>query len=182
MHTTHRLPLRNEFPQHFRILFPSQNSIISRRRAGFTLVEILVAVTIFAVLTAGAMVSFRQFTARQQVIESSKDLQQAMRFAQKKARVGEKPSGCSTLQGYAVRGTPSSVTITMTAVCDNGQYLVTSFELKGEARLANNLDIIFRVITAGVTGVGAVRVQNSLFSFEFVVNAGGEVSEGAFVE
>ncbi|MEO8581864.1 MAG: type II secretion system protein [Patescibacteria group bacterium] len=147
---------------------------------GFTLIEMLIVIAIFALLTGGAVVSYRAFYQRQQVLQSAKNLQEAMRFAQKKARVGEKPAGCQTLNGYIVTGTTSSAIITLTADCTNQDYVVTTATLAGSALLTTNLNKTFRVITGGVVNPGTVSLVYGTYTYTFNVNVGGEITEGAY--
>lgn len=147
---------------------------------GFTLVEMLIVIGIFILMTGGAVVTYREFSRREQVVQSSKNIQEAMRFAQKKARAGEKPSGCQTLNGYIVSGTTSSTTITLTADCSNQDYAVTTMQLVGAARLSQSLNKTFRVITGGVVNPGSVSVQLDTIVYTFDVNIGGEITEGAY--
>lgn len=155
----------------------------NKKNDGFSLIELLIVISLFAVLTSGAVINYRAFYQRQQVLQSVKNLQDAMRFAQKKARVGEKPAGCQTLNGYAVTGTTGGTTITLVADCTNQDYAVsTSISLVGNARLTANLNKTFRVITGGVVNPGTVRITYGGYTYAFDVNEGGEISEGAYEE
>lgn len=147
---------------------------------GFTLIEVLIAVGIFFLLTGGAVVSYREFLHRQRVIQSAKNVQEAIRIAQKKARAGEKPSGCVTLNGYRVSGTTSSATITVSAVCTNQTYASTTLTLLGSTRLNSSLSLQIQVISGGVTGGGTIRLNETGYTYAFEVNAGGDISEGTF--
>lgn len=151
------------------------------RRAGFTLVEILIVLSIFILLVTGALVTYRTFSRRQQVLQSALNVQEALRFAQKKARVGEKPPGCQTLQGYSVRGTTSSQILSLYAECSNQDYLVSTLRLVGTAQLSQNITVVFQVISGGVSGTGNIDLNNASFSYRFTVNRGGEISPGDFL-
>lgn len=152
------------------------------KQSGFTLVEMLIVISVFALMTTGAVLSYRSFSQRQQVIQSAKNIQDAMRFAQKKSRVGEKPTGCGTLSGYTVAGTTNSTTITLTAACTNPtqNYQVTTSTLVGGARLESAFSTTFGVITGGVTGSNSVSVVLGSYTYTFNVNVGGDISEGAY--
>jgi len=147
---------------------------------GFTLIEVLIVIAIFLLLTVGAMVTYRTFSRRQQVFQSAKIVQEALRFAQKKARVGEKPAGCQTLQGYSVRGTTNSATLTLYAECSNQDYSVSTMNLIGGGRLRQNITVVFQVISGGVTGTGDIDVGDGQYTYEFTVSRGGEITEGDF--
>jgi prepilin-type N-terminal cleavage/methylation domain-containing protein len=156
------------------------HSLFAERQAGFTLVELMIVIVLFVMLTSGAVLSYRSFYQRQQVLQSAKNVQEAMRFAQKKSRVGEKPPGCQTLNGYIVRGNSSSPTITLTADCTNADYTVTTVSLVGNARLVSNLNTTFLVITGGVINPDMVSVAYGSYMYTFEVNEGGEITDGDF--
>lgn len=140
----------------------------------------LITITILFLLTTGSIVSYRVFSQRQQIVQSVQNVQEAMRFAQKKARVGEKPTGCTTLQGYRVSGTSGGQSVTIRAICSNQNYDVTTYDLVGDATLSNNINVTFIVITGGASGTGTFRVSLGSYSYSFAVNQGGDISGGAF--
>lgn len=148
--------------------------------SGYSLVELLIVIVLFTMISSGAVVTYRAFYQRQQVLQSAKNLQDAMRLAQKKSRVGEKPTGCQTLNGYIITGTTNSTTLTLTADCTNQDYAVTTATLVGNARLSANLNKTFRVITGGVVNPGTVSIVYGSYTYVFDVNIAGEITEGAF--
>lgn len=92
------------------------------RQQGFTLIEILVAITILMILLGGALAGFITFRDRRETEEIARQVQQLVVLAQQKASVKETPQDCLTnnfpLRGYRVRissGTPQ--TATLTALC-----------------------------------------------------------------
>ncbi len=155
-------------------------SISHSSRQGFSLIELLIVIALFVLLTSGAVLNYRAFNQRQQVLQSAKNVQEALRFAQKKARVGEKPTGCVTLNGYKVSGTTASTQVILTADCTNQDYQVTSLSLVGNARLTVNLDKTFSVITGGVVNPGTIAIRYGAYTYAFDVNVGGEITEGAY--
>lgn len=74
------------------------------KNAGYTLIEILVTLTIVGILFGFGYASFRDFARRQQVAGITKQIQGDLRLAQQMALSGQKPvSGCSTLSGIRFR-------------------------------------------------------------------------------
>ena len=67
------------------------------KKSGFTLIEILVSMTIIGFLFSFGYASFRDFSRRQALAGVVKQVQGDLRLAQQKALSGEKPSGCTTL-------------------------------------------------------------------------------------
>lgn len=150
------------------------------KNSGFSLVELLIVLALFVMLSTGAVATYRAFYQRQQVLQSAKALQDSMRLAQKKARVGEKPPGCVTLNGYMVSATTNSTSVTLTADCSDADYVVTTATLVGNARLVSNLNMTFRVITGGVLNPGTVQLRYNTYTYAFDVNIGGEITEGQY--
>lgn len=163
--------------------FQSITSARSSRQRGFTLIEMLVSISITLIITGGVMVSYRGFNQRQQLIQSTKNLQQTLRLAQKKARVGEKPTGCQTLEGYTVRGTINSQNVALLAICDlDTEYPISTTTLSGNTLLDVTFDFTYKVLTGGVIGAGPVQLSNADLIYTFNVNPGGDISEGQYVE
>lgn len=68
-------------------------------KRGYTLIEILVVLTIIGLLFAVGYANFRDFSRRQTILDSSKELQGDLRLAQEMALSGQIPNDakCSTL-------------------------------------------------------------------------------------
>jgi len=150
---------------------------------GFTLIEIMVAITILALLFGTGMVAYLKFNDNQTVIVTGQQVQLMLRTAQKKARVGDKPSGCSILQGYQLTGsTVPYAVIQLDAVCGpSGATLVHSdaYTLPNKVTLQNAISIKFKVLTGGTDQPGNVVVTGSNgTTYTFAVGSGGDISEG----
>lgn len=83
---------------------------------GFTLIELMITITVMVILVGGGLAGFITFRENQQVLTSLKEVQQMARDAQTKARVRETPSSCNAdgnrLQGYRLRfNSATSVTV-----------------------------------------------------------------------
>lgn len=75
---------------------------LKKSGAGYTLIEILVSLTIIGLLFGFGYVSFRDFARRQSISGAAKTLQGDLRLAQQQALSGQKPeSGCTTLSGIS---------------------------------------------------------------------------------
>jgi len=67
------------------------------RNTGYTLIEILVAITIIGILFSVGYANFRSFSQRQVVLNAAKSLQGDLRLAQQMALSGQKPQGSDAL-------------------------------------------------------------------------------------
>lgn len=159
-----------------KLQLPTLSSLFS---PGFTLIELLVAVSIMLLLTGGGVASYITFNDNQQLQGSTKMVQSYMRAAQTKARVGDRPSGCTRLQGYAVRS--SGNTLSMVAVCEGSDFTVQSMELENVGSISINggeLDVTFNVLHGGAVNSGQVIVTadgNANRTESFRVSPGGEI-------
>lgn len=89
---------------------------------GYTLIEILVGLSIIAILFSVGYLNFRDFARRQAVVAASRALRSDIRLAQEQALAGQKPAGCGTLDAFQVNITSAS-TYEVDAVC-GGSILV----------------------------------------------------------
>ena len=75
-----------------------------KRYSGFTLIEVLISLTIIGLLFGFGFVSFRDFSRRQAVVSAGRAVIGDLRLAQSKALSGEKPASCNganTLSSYS---------------------------------------------------------------------------------
>ena len=89
-------------------------------RSGYTLIEVLVALTIVGFLFGFGYVSFRDFSRRQSLAGAAKNLQGDLRLVQEQALAGQKPDDpfCNSpnlLDSYGLQ------------VVSSGEYIVEIF-------------------------------------------------------
>lgn len=130
---------------------------------GYTLVEILVSISIIGILFGVTFVSFRDFSRRQALTGVVKQIQGDIRLAQQMALSGEKPKelGCLTnnLEGvyFGMTCNPTCL-YRIRAVCGNDPTQV-SYPIIKEATLPNGITmdiasisvnpIVFKVLGQG---------------------------------
>lgn len=117
-------------------------------KTGFTLIEILVGLSIVALLFVGGYASYREFARRQVLDNSFEELRSDLNLAQQKALSGEKPSGCTgTLLGYKVGFTQTSYSVA--ASCSLGEVVVRQFSLPNGVVLSAPASVLYKVIGEG---------------------------------
>jgi len=81
---------------------------------GYTLIEILVVITIGVIISGVGISGYREFSRRQALVGILKQTKADLRLAQQLALTGQKPEGqtCNKLDGYTFAGTGSGYTIT----------------------------------------------------------------------
>ncbi len=170
-----------------------------QKRTGFTLIELMVVVSISIILMGSAMAGFINFRARQQVLADAKDVQQLIRSAQVKARLQDVPdvvaatptychSDSSRLQGYRVKFS-SATALSLVPLC--GGTLATATEQTASSTLtvANSTlsiasvslpqNFSFYTLQRGtnIPSDRVVTLTGSGYKYCFTVGVGGSVSE-----
>lgn len=121
-------------------------------RRGFTFIELLVVMGIIILTSTGGLVSYRSFNQRQQLVAAGKQVHQALRTAQTKAQVGDKPDGCGAeaLTAYGVTGTLSGRTVRIQAHCgSSGPITVKTFDLNSSVSFTSSFDVRFNNLYGG---------------------------------
>ncbi|MCH7951465.1 prepilin-type N-terminal cleavage/methylation domain-containing protein [Patescibacteria group bacterium] len=149
---------------------------------GFTLLEILVVVVIFGLLLGGAVANYRRLNERKIVEGAAKQVEQALRDAQKRASAGVKPSSVEcddpeTLNSYVI--TMSGTGYQIQANCSGGSPSPSSYTLPQGTTIgsASAPTVTFNVLTLAATAA-TVCVQNTsgTLIFKIDVTDGGAIS------
>ncbi|MGA3292119.1 MAG: prepilin-type N-terminal cleavage/methylation domain-containing protein [Candidatus Microgenomates bacterium] len=113
---------------------------------GYTLIELLVSLTIIGILFSVSYVGFRDFSRRQALTGVVKQVQGDLRLAQQDALSGTKPSsGCNSLDGINF-SIDSSTTYSIYYVCDGAVLPVPvkpTATLPPEISISNDTNPIF---------------------------------------
>ncbi len=122
---------------------------------GYTLLEILVALSIIGLIFTFGFASFRDFSRRQLLATTKRSLDGNVRIALQKALSGEKPSdpNCddpNTLTGYNFR-VDSATQYSIEAVCTGGLVETRSVELPSEITISipSPNPVLFKVLGQG---------------------------------
>lgn len=144
--------------------------------AGFTLIELMVSVTVMGILVSGGIAAYRRFNDRQRVFSAGKEFVQILRQAQKRAKSGDKPdAGCIKLDGYRV-ATNTSQVLTY-ALCDGAQYdLISEKNFEADITFQPNVTYDFLVLAGGVNGAGIVQMGIPTVQYEIEVTLAGSIS------
>jgi len=130
---------------------PKLSSVI-----GFTLIELLVVMTIIGILFGIGVAQYTQFNRRQVLEQAAQELKNNLRWAQTKATNGEKPFGCTVLDGYGVSffsGGSNPDTYEIRAVCGGIEQGETkTFSLPSVIKfnpLPSPSSLLFKVLAQG---------------------------------
>ena len=154
---------------------------------GYTLIEILVALTIMVLLFLTGFASYRAFSRRQELISAVRQVQGDIRQAQENAIASKKPAGCGTLDGYRFVVIPTGsyeirwVCGAITGV-DKSVTLPAGITISGlSPNLTPSNSILFKTlgqgtnIPAGGTTSFTLTQANYAKSATIIVTAGGEI-------
>lgn len=153
----------------------------SEKKSGFTLLELLISVTIMMLLVGMGVASFITFNERQQLVGAAKELQEFFRSAQTRSRTGDVPVGCGTFSGYNIQMAIDNPSVQMYAVCSNGNVLRSEKTLTGGARPTVAINMTFLSLKGGVNNASSVvlRLPSGSLTYSFRVTEGGEITQGS---
>lgn len=128
---------------------------MQKTATGYTLIELLIVITIGIIVFSVGIASYREFSRRQALTGLSKQLIADLRLAQQQALTGQKPTGvaCAKLVGYQFTRTSVS-NYKLYARCDNAGVFV-NHEIKsvdlssGTTFTSTNANILFKVLGQG---------------------------------
>jgi prepilin-type N-terminal cleavage/methylation domain-containing protein len=154
-----------------------------RFRNGYTLIEIIIVVTIMGLLVGASIAGFNTLNQRQTVLSAGREVVSIMRTAQQRAAAGIKPEGtCDQLLGYSVRGTVNSAQYTLSNVCLNSGVptttLLRTYQMGTGVTFAQTFTVQFNVQTGGAGGdIGDIALRTTAHTYTLNVNASGDISE-----
>lgn len=179
------------------------NTVTQRKQRGFTLIEMVVVVSIIVVTTGVALANFTRFNDRQQVLTTTDTIKTLIRSAQRKAQAQDTPAACTgsnPLQAYRVYITSSQ--LLMGANCGDKNGLdednppdgedvnialigdIQQFQIPSGLTVHTNFDVRFWVLYGGVEIIddAVVSISKGSYRYEFGVSNSGEIAEGDWVE
>lgn len=136
--------------------------ILNRNSAGFTLIELVVAFSVMAILATVGMAAFLNFSRAQTLQQATNDLITTLNTAKEKAVAQVKPNDCQNkvLNGYDVLLAVG--VYKLQAICNGSAEDVSTTLLPNDGSVKFDISsmtlpmtIKFYVITGGVTSSGA---------------------------
>jgi prepilin-type N-terminal cleavage/methylation domain-containing protein len=115
---------------------------------GYTLVELLVGISIVAVIFGVGFISYREFSRRQSLTGITKQLVGDLRLAQQLALTGQKPEVCTKLIGYTFTATSSNYKII--ASCSGGTVETKTVDISADTTISAG-SVTFKVLGQGTS-------------------------------
>lgn len=162
----------------------TQQSLPTRfKESGFTLIELIVVISIMVLMLGTGVISYLQFNDRQALLAATEELTTVLRSAQTRARTGDRPEGCDRLLSYSVRVPAGSSIVTLSAVCENDTYSRSENTLSGGTTASGLIDVEFRSLHGGVINPGVIILESPQdLQYSFEITEGGEITKGDFVQ
>lgn len=157
----------------------------SIKRKGYTLIEVLVAITIIGIIFGLGLLNFRDFSRRQSLSSFARRVKGDLSLARENAVSGEKPlddfcNPPNTLNGYDFR-VVSDNNYVLEAVCSGGNVEIKSVVLPDGLSISAPAEnpIIFKVLSAGTNlsaeAVITLNQQSTGKTLNVYVTQSGEV-------
>ena len=150
-------------------------------RAGFTLVEMLIAVTISIVLVGMGVASYLQFADRLEVRQAGKEFLVTIRGVQKRSQSGEKPPTCpDKLVGWQISRV-NETSYRVGALCGGSGLVGEEISvLPGEAKfITSGFSVSFLGLGGGVNGAGNIVLgdMDGKYRYTIGIDSGGGITE-----
>lgn len=159
--------------------------ITSKKTLAYTLIELLITLSVIVILFGIGFLNYRDFSRRQTLISFGRKIKGDLYLAREKAISGEKPEGidCSdttTLSVYNFRVT-SETQYVIEAVCSGGSSLIKTVDLPEDLEIAvpSTNPISFKVLSKGTNLPDdiefVVRQNSSSKETSIYITKGGEI-------
>lgn len=157
--------------------------------SGYTLIEILIALTIIGLLFSVGYANFRSFSQRQGVLDAAKNVQGDLRLAQGMALAGQKPNDpqcddTKTLNGYNF-SIVSTSEYKIQAYCSGVSVTTKDVTLSSGTSIATPFPspnpILFKVlgngtnIAGGQSAVIVIKQTGTVNQSTVTVSSGGQI-------
>lgn len=144
-----------------------------RHLPGFSLIELMVSVTIIGLLAGLGLVGYSDFNQREQVRQAAETLKSHLRETQSRATGGYKPVGWCAAAGTALSAWrlrfTSSTEYVIEGVCSNGSISgpLTRITLPVGITKTSGSQVDFYVLT-GASGGGSFNLQGSVAGAPYI--------------
>lgn len=150
---------------------------IGNSEGGFTLIELIVVITVIGILSTVGVASFVEYSRSQTIRTAVAEYITILNTAKSRTFSQVKGSNCQTkvINGYSVTVT-SATSYRFDEVCGGSSFLIESKTLPSTLTFSEPYpSFLFRVLTGGVTGHGTATINGYGRSEVITVTAAGGV-------
>jgi prepilin-type N-terminal cleavage/methylation domain-containing protein len=145
--------------------------------SAYTLIELLIGLSIIAITFSVGIAGYREFSRRQAIVGVQKQVNADLRLAQQLALSGQKPDGCTKLDGYEFNSILTGYEIK--AFCTNSTTTTKTVNFSNNFTISAG-NVIFKVLGQGTnlssSLVYTLTEANSGTSVAVTVGVGGEIN------
>lgn len=136
---------------------------VPAQKLGFTLIELMIVVTITVIIAGFSFISVNDFTQNQGTTDDARTFISELRRVYSKATAVFYPPGCTGLTAYGVTyGVPTSTDVRVNWVCNVGSSHEDRLGVLKSSKFIGSSTITFNVPDGAVTPNGAlVQILNS---------------------
>jgi prepilin-type N-terminal cleavage/methylation domain-containing protein len=136
-----------------------------QKQSGFTLIELIVVVSIIIILSGMSLAAYFQFSQNQAAVNDARSLETMLRRVQAMAKNLIYPAGCSGLTGYRIYNSCSGEdcqSVSAEAVCAvGGSFMVIDNEKVFEkASFAQAINVMFDAGSGNVSSPTTFQLSN----------------------
>lgn len=150
---------------------------------GFTLIELIVSITIMMLIVGGGIASYISFNDRQTLVQAANRLEVVLRSAQSRAASGDRPDTCLQLTGYSVVMTAGTNLLQVQAECRDPDDVLDVYSVPDSSPislapsvvLAETRTVTFGVLQGGVENPGRLELVQGSQRAAVDVSAGGSI-------
>jgi prepilin-type N-terminal cleavage/methylation domain-containing protein len=148
------------------------------RKSGFTLIELIVAISITLILVWQGLVKYGDFNRKQQVRQSALDFVSILRGVQNKAVTGERPVSCDPFGGYRIVTSGGTNTYQSGPVCNGAASLISGSLKSNLVQFASSQTVDFDPLYGTVAGGVLFTLSHSVGSDtnQITITAGGDIN------
>lgn len=141
---------------------------------GFTLIELMIVITVIFVLSGMSLVAYFRFNDKQEALADARNFMTISRKVQSMSKNLVFPLGCSGLQGYTLESDCSDgscQSMSAKAVCTSGEYDIFSNEKVLDTDTFDELvSLFFEAGTGKITPSGDYSLMSEDNPYQVVVS------------
>lgn len=146
---------------------------------GFTLIEMLIVLSLIGTLTSLGIASYSSYNSTQVVLSASTNVEDLLAEAHSQAISQVIPSSCgsNSLSGYQINVTPNGQQYTLSAICGFTQVISTN-SLPSQLSFGNgsNASIIFNASTGTIATPATIQITGFGKTHTISISTSGDIS------